>query len=110
MEINHKEMIMNKLSRIILTSIILALSSLSFYGQAIEKETNPTTSEVSNRIDINHADAKTLSSLKGVGVKKAEAIIKYRAKYGKFTSVNDLLNVNGIGKKILAINKDKFII
>ncbi|MFV0481239.1 MAG: ComEA family DNA-binding protein [Campylobacteraceae bacterium] len=58
------------------------------------------------KIDINSADAKTLSTLKGVGSQKAEAIVEYRVKNGNFKSVNDLLKVKGIGKKILEDNKD----
>ncbi|MDR1460544.1 MAG: helix-hairpin-helix domain-containing protein [Campylobacteraceae bacterium] len=53
------------------------------------------------KIDINNADVKTLSSIKGLGEKKAEAIIDYRDKNGKFKSVDELLNVKGIGKKLL---------
>ena len=55
-------------------------------------------------IDINSADKAELSSLNGIGDKKAEAIITYRK--GKcFKSVSDLVEVKGIGKKLLEKNK-----
>jgi competence protein ComEA len=68
------------------------------------------SNEVNNRIDINLADIKTLSLLKGIGAKKAAEIIRYRNSNGKFTSVDSLLNVSGIGEKVLAMNKEKLTI
>jgi competence protein ComEA len=59
------------------------------------------------RIDINSADAKALTSIKGLGEKKAEAIVKYREKNGKFENINDLLKVKGIGKKLLETIKSE---
>jgi len=57
-------------------------------------------------VNINKASAEEISaSLKGVGVKKAEAIVKYRKANGAFSSLDDLTNVKGIGKKTLAANK-----
>ncbi len=57
-------------------------------------------------IDINHADVKELSSLKGIGHKKAEAIIAYR-KAHCFKNVDEIVKVKGIGKKFLAKHKDE---
>ena len=55
-------------------------------------------------IDINTADKAELSSLNGIGDKKAEAIIAYRK--GKcFKKVADLTAVKGIGEKLLEKNK-----
>ena len=57
-------------------------------------------------VDINKADAKTISqSLNGIGIKKAEAIIKYRKKNGPFKSLKELINVKGIGDKTVKKNK-----
>ena len=55
-------------------------------------------------VDINSASAKELSSLKGIGVKKAEAIVAYR-KAHCFKSVDEIVKVKGIGKKFLEKNK-----
>ena len=52
-------------------------------------------------VNINTADADALMSLPGIGEVKAAAIIAYRETYGPFTSIEALLNVNGIGQATL---------
>lgn len=57
-------------------------------------------------VNVNTADAKTISeSLSGIGLKKAEAIVKYRTENGLFKTSEDLTNVKGIGKKTVEKNK-----
>ena len=53
------------------------------------------------RIDINHATAKELTALPGVGEVTARAIVEYRNTHGPFASVEDLLLVPGIGEATL---------
>jgi competence protein ComEA len=101
---------MIQISKILLTCLILIFSSLSSAENTKSNEISLSTSEASKHIDINSADIKTLSLLKGVGMKKAEAIVKYRDVNGKFSTIDELLNVNGIGKKIFALNKTKLTI
>jgi competence protein ComEA len=56
-------------------------------------------------VNINTADAKTISdALSGIGPKKAEVIVKYREKEGKFISAEDLAKVPGIGEKTVQKN------
>ena len=55
-------------------------------------------------VDINNASVKELSSLKGVGAKKAQAIVAYR-KVHCFKNVDEIVKVKGIGKKFLQKNK-----
>ncbi|HHS7809894.1 MULTISPECIES: ComEA family DNA-binding protein [Pseudomonas] len=60
------------------------------------------------KIDLNGADAATLQKeLAGVGEAKAKAIVAYREINGPFASVDELLEVKGIGKAILDRNRDK---
>ncbi|MGZ8200008.1 MAG: ComEA family DNA-binding protein [Methylosarcina sp.] len=62
-------------------------------------------------VNINNADAKTISdSLSGIGLKKAEAIVKYRTEKGAFSRVEDLTNVAGIGEKTLEKNKKDILL
>ncbi len=59
-------------------------------------------------VNINRADAATLAAyLKGVGVNKAEDIVKYRKANGKFKSIEYLKNVPGIGDETFKDNKRK---
>ena len=57
-------------------------------------------------ININTATVEELvkAKLKGIGKKKAEAIVKDRAANGPFSSVQDLGRVKGIGKKTIDNN------
>lgn len=54
------------------------------------------------RVNLNTADATALDALPRVGPAIAERIIAWRTENGRFTSVDDLLSVPGIGKKMLA--------
>lgn len=58
-------------------------------------------SQADAKIDLNTAGRDGLETLPGIGRVKAEAIIAYREQHGKFTSVDDLLNVSGIGPATL---------
>lgn len=56
-------------------------------------------------VNINVASVEELMhSLKGIGKKKAQAIVDYRKKHGEFKLADDLLNIKGIGKKLLKKN------
>ena len=52
-------------------------------------------------VDINAADSELLEKLPGIGPRTAERIIEYRQAHGRFGSVEELLNVKGIGPKKL---------
>ena len=68
----------------------------------------PSSAAMSTKLDLNKADAATLQrELAGVGATKSQAIVAYRESNGAFTSVDELLEVNGIGKAILEKNREK---
>ncbi len=48
--------------------------------------------------------------LNGVGEKKAQAIVEYRQKNGGFKTVDELMNIKGIGPKLLEKNKSKLML
>ena len=53
------------------------------------------------KVNINTATLEELQTIKGIGKKKAEAILQYRKEHGPFRTKEDLLEVKGIGKKAL---------
>lgn len=62
-------------------------------------------------VNVNTADAVTLAkNINGVGAKKAQAIVKYRNLNGPFKSVDELLNVKGIGQKIIEKNRGDLLV
>lgn len=52
----------------------------------------------SSNLNINLATASEFEALPGIGPVLAEEIVKYREKNGPFKSVEDIINVSGIGK------------
>lgn len=63
------------------------------------------------KVNLNTADAATLErELLGIGQVKAEAIVAYRDEHGAFASVDELLEVKGIGEATLEKNRDKLSI
>ncbi len=61
-------------------------------------------------VRVNVASLDELTSLQGIGPAKAQAIIDYREEHGPFQTVEDLLEVSGIGEKTLENIKDSIII
>ena len=61
------------------------------------------------KVNINTATVEELKTLKGVGEKKAEAIIEYRKKNGSFKTKEDLMKVRGIGKKLFDSFQERIV-
>lgn len=61
---------------------------------------------VSDAVNINTADAATMADkLNGVGLKKAQAIVSYREQKGPFKTVDEVVDVPGIGEATLEKNR-----
>ena len=90
-------------------AVIIIFSVMSLPLQALVLNEEPVlvvTTEI-QLVDINLADTETLALLKGVGEKRAKAIVAYRELNGQFSSVDDLLNVKGVGEHTLQLNKGR---
>jgi competence protein ComEA len=73
--------------------------------------TQPVQAAVTGTVNLNSADAATLQhDLVGIGQVKAQAIVAYREANGPFTSVDELLEVKGIGAATLEKNRAKLSI
>ena len=89
-----------KAGRILLMACMVSLIISGVTFSAKNKKESVSTN-VAEKININSASSKELSTIPGIGKKKAEAIIAYRAQNGSFSSIDDLKKVKGVGKKIL---------
>ena len=83
----------NVLLKALLLSLVFALSSV---------HADETTSPILN---INNANIEQLEKIKGIGAKKAQAIIEYRLQNGNFATIEDLSKVKGIGSTFIAKNR-----
>ena len=88
----------------------LALLALAYYPSlypAVGRQAASAAQEtVLNQLNLNTATAAQLQLLPGIGEVKAEAIVAYRERHGEFTSIEQLLEVEGIGEKTYAGLKD----
>ena len=96
-------------------SIVIVVSC--FLGQGlqakdkVERPSKTQSQQKLSQVNINTASTRQLAAvLKGVGLKKAEAIIEYRQKFGPFKSIDELTAVKGIGAKTLQKNRAKLTI
>ena len=92
---------MKRGQKILILTLVLALLgafSPSLWAQEAQK------------ININVASAEELSQLNKVGPKYAERIVQYREANGPFKNVEEITNVQGIGKKTLEANKDRMTV
>lgn len=69
-----------------------------------------TNNELNGKVNINTASIDELTKLPGIGTSKAEAIIDYRINNGDFKNINDISNVNGIGKSMFEKIKDNITV
>ncbi len=83
---------------------LLALLAMAWIGLA-------AAGEAPVRVNVNTADAQTIArALTGVGLKKAQAIVRYRETHGRFDAPADLAKVKGIGPAIISKNADRIAI
>ncbi len=99
-------------SKSIMSTITVLITTMFFLTvvQHVVGSTPPATKKnsdkhlqtvIADQININTADAQTLTTVKGIGEKKAQSIVDYREKNGSFKNVEELINIKGIGEKSL---------
>lgn len=79
---------------------------------AVTGQTSEGTGQVSEdtgtgKVNINTADKELLTTLPGVGSSKADAILAYRQEQGGFSSIEEIMNVEGIKEGVFARIKDR---
>lgn len=73
----------------------------------MEKELQEEDSLLDGRVDINRAGKEELMTLTGIGETRAQAILAYRETNGNFSSVEELMQVEGIKEKTYEKLKDQ---
>jgi competence ComEA-like helix-hairpin-helix protein len=88
--------------------ILLLLSALALFGPAFAATaaTPPVGGMVLEEsiappppFDLNTVSREELTSIRGIGPALAQRILEYRERIGTFTSIDDLLEIRGIGVK-----------
>lgn len=83
-------------------AMLLATTPVASSAQEQSKE------EGALQVNINKADEQVIADvLVGVGAAKAKAIVQFREEHGPFTSIDQLLDVNGIGESTLTTNRER---
>ena len=79
----------------------LFCSSFSVMAQKKDADSETTTesSTAASKINLNSATAEQLMSIPGIGPATAKLIIEHRTKAGKFSRVEEIMNIRGIGEK-----------
>ena len=84
-------------------AVVLSFAVLSvptpLFAQDVKVVAETVVALPLNKINLNKADAQALTgSFKGIGKKRAEAIVSYREAHDGFKSVADLASVRGLGQ------------
>jgi len=94
--------------------ILAILVSLSFLNIQVHAESPvihvPQATVAESKIDLNKADlSKLTGSFKGIGKKRAEAIIAYRESHQGFKSIEELADVKGFSQRYMEANRDNLL-
>lgn len=66
--------------------------------------------DTADKVNINTADVATLTNLNGIGQSRAEAIIAWREENGRFSSIEEIKNIDGIADKTYEKLKDQITV
>ncbi|WP_235848404.1 helix-hairpin-helix domain-containing protein [Litchfieldia alkalitelluris] len=89
----------------------LIYDEMVIYVPKVGDEVNaPQSNEINGKVQINRASIEELQTLTGIGPSKAAAIKAYIEEQGPLKTVEDLLNVTGIGEKTLEKIKEQIVV
>lgn len=97
-------------------ALLISASPVTFAAEKQSKkqaeavEQAASVKKVDAIVNINRAGIPDLTTLVGIGEKKAIAIVKYRDANGKFKTIEQLTEVKGIGSKIIEKNRKRLVL
>jgi len=93
-----------------LAILVLCIATFAPSAQAEKNHSDDLPALNASKVNINAATPATLAAeLKGIGPSKAAAIVSYREIHGAFATVDELVNVKGIGEKTVEKLRSKVI-
>lgn len=95
-----------EISEVICNETIVNEACICNSNTLVSGNINDSEDENSSIININKATLEELMTLPNIGESKAKAIIEYRNEVGSFQTIDDLLNVSGIGSKLFETIKE----
>ena len=99
--------IQTKLFILLLTGLLAVVGNLALADEAVDTALSKAMLLEPLAVNINTASAEEMAeSLKGIGIKTAEAIVTFRNDEGLFTSPEAIMAVKGIGDFTFEVNKD----
>ena len=81
-------------------------ASIQSYASITSSTSTISSPSSSSKVNINKASITDLETINGIGPGLAQKIITYREEHGKFSSIDDIKNVSGIGDKKFEKIKD----
>ena len=92
-----------QLAWVVIVCLGLAMAPVA----AMAQKSKATLTE---KVNINTATAEQLQTLPGIGPALAKTIIEHRTKSGKFSRIEELINVKGVGEKKFQKIKDRLVV
>jgi competence protein ComEA len=94
-----------------LAALVLVLGCATSFAAERAGNDEAKVFAVIEKVNINEADAETIASaLHRVGLKRAQAIVAWRKANGNFSSLEQLLEIKGIGQVTLENNRDRILL
>ena len=84
----------------------LLVDGEQLYAPVLGEVPVASTGSTGGKVNLNTADQAALETLPEVGPSLAQAILSWREKNGRFSAVEDLMSVSGIGDKTFDMLKD----
>jgi competence protein ComEA len=109
----YSSLLATLLASVIATPVLATTNPFTSHNHivSVASPAKTTSAPVSALVNINTADEETLvAELKGIGIKRAKAILAYRNEHGPFKSIDDLAKVKGISKRIVDKNRSKITV
>ena len=106
--VNTKDILTHSLQAMVFITffvLTLAFSTTTYADETMqngqELEAQVSSKMTQTQYDLNVASVKELASIKGIGLKKAQAIVAYRDQHGDFENIEAVTKVKGLGNKLL---------